>query len=389
MKNEDLFTLEHHGEKPDNYMKAVTPPIFMNSLHVFDTFEEYHNVDVFNKDEFYYGRASNPTTSIAEKKIAKLEHGKRALLFSSGMAATTSAIMAVCKTNSHIICMKDVYQPVKRFIDNVCNKNFGMTVTYVKGTDPAEFEREINKNTALIILESPATFIYTVVDLRTIADIAHSHGVRTFIDNTYSTPIFQKPIDFGIDIVMHTLTKYIGGHSDIMGGALVSNDEELMSYIMSGMREWFGGVIGPMEAWLAIRGLRTLDVRVRRHYETAMAIAKYLESHPKVKRVYYPGLESHPQHELACRQASGFTGLLSVVLNGPPENALKFVNELKLFEKGCSWGGFESLAMVPLYYNDQEEIDFLEIDRGIIRMHCGLEGNENLLEDIENALKKI
>lgn len=385
----DLLILERTGENEKLYLNAVTPPVFMNSLHVFDTFEEYHDVNVFEKDQFYYGRASNPTTSIAERKIAQLEHGARAVMFSSGMAAASAAILATCKTGSHIICMIDVYQPVKRFLNEYCIPCLNMQVSYVKGTDIQEIEASIQENTSLIILESPATFIFTVVDLEKVAQIAKKYKVKTYMDNTYCTPLFQKPLDFGIDIVMHTLTKYLGGHSDILGGVLVSKDEELMRKIMNQFREWLGGVIGPMEAWLAIRGMRTLKVRLEQHQKTAQAVAEFLESHPKVKKVYYPGLKSHPQYDLIQKQQKGSSGLLSLELCRSPETALEFVDALQLFRKGCSWGGFESLAMVPLYYASQEELDFLKIGRGLIRMHCGLEGTENLIADIQRALDLV
>lgn len=385
----DLLILERTGENEKLYLNAVTPPVFMNSLHVFDTFEEYHDVNVFEKDQFYYGRASNPTTSIAERKIAQLEHGARAVMFSSGMAAASAAILATCKTGSHIICMIDVYQPVKRFLNEYCIPCLNMQVSYVKGTDIQEIEASIQENTSLIILESPATFIFTVVDLEKVAQIAKKYKVKTYMDNTYCTPLFQKPLDFGIDIVMHTLTKYLGGHSDILGGVLVSKDEELMRKIMNQFREWLGGVIGPMEAWLAIRGMRTLKVRLEQHQKTAQAVAEFLESHPKVKKVYYPGLKSHPQYDLIQKQQKGSSGLLSLELCRSPETALEFVDALQLFRKGCSWGGFESLAMLPLYYASQEELDFLKIGRGLIRMHCGLEGTENLIADIQRALDLV
>jgi len=382
----DLLILEQYGEDEKSYLNAVVPPVFMNSLHVFDSVEKYRDVDIFEKDQFFYGRSSNPTTTIAEQKIAQLEHGSRAVMFSSGMAAASAAIMATCEAGNHIICMKDVYQPVKRLLDNFCIPKLKMTVTYVKGTNLEELESSICPDTSLIILESPATFIFTIVDLEKIAVIAHRYNIKTYIDNTYCTPLFQKPLDYGIDIVMHTLTKYLGGHSDLMGGVLVSKDENLMRMIMGNVREWFGGIIGPMEAWLVIRGMRTLDVRLRRHQETAQAVAEYLENHPKVKKVYYPGLKNHPQYELIKKQQTGNSGLLSLEVEGPLENALKFANYLKIFRKGCSWGGFESLVMAPLYYIDEKEEQFLGISKGIIRMYCGLEGTGNLLADIKQAL---
>lgn len=385
--NQDLLALTHVGEDPKKYMGAVTPPVFLNSLHVFDTVKDYFAVDIFD-DEYYYGRASNPTVTILEKKLAALEHGTRAVVFSAGMAACAAAILAVCKAGSHVICVRESYGPVQHLLDEFLCKKYEISVTYVVGKKVEEFKDAIRPETDMIILESPSTLVCNVVDLRAVAELAKEHGIKTYIDNTYSTPIFQKPLDFGIDIVMHTMTKYIGGHSDIIGGVLISKDEQFMRDVMV-QRDWFGGVLGPMEAWLAIRGLRTLDVRMQRHYETGLKVARYLENHPKVKRVFYTGLESHPQYELARSQQSGECGLLSIEIEGSVENVETFVDNLKLFEKGCSWGGFESLAIAFTYNWSDEELKFHELTRNIVRLHCGLEGAENLIADLEQALDKI
>ena len=339
--NQDLLALTHTADEYDKYLNAVVPPVFMNSLHVYDRFEDYCNVDVYKDDQFVYGRSSNPTVHILERKIAELEHGSRAVAFSSGMAACTAAIMATCKAGSHIVCMRDVYQPVKRFLHTVGIPRLNFSVTYVSGNDLDEIEAAIQDNTALMILESPATFVFRVVDLKAISEIAKRHGVITYIDNTCMTPLFQKPLELGIDISMHTMSKYIGGHSDIIGGVLVSKNEE------------------------------------------------FLEKSDKVKRVNYTGLASHPQADIIRRQQQGHTSLMSVELDASPDKAVEFIDNLKLFGKGCSWGGFESLALCPLYKASQEELDFLGTDRGLIRLYCGLEGEENLLEDLETALKKL
>lgn len=384
---QDLLAMTHVGEDPKKYMGAVTPPVFLTSLHVFDTVKDYFDVDIFD-DQFYYGRASNPTVAILEKKLAALEHGSRAVVFSAGMAACAAAILAVCKAGSHVICVRESYGPVQHLLDEFLCKKYEISVTYVVGKEVEEFRNAIRPETDMIILESPSTLVCNVVDLKAVAQLAKEHGIKTYIDNTYSTPIFQKPLDYGIDIVMHTMTKYIGGHSDLIGGVLISKDEQFMRDVMV-QRDWFGGVLGPMEAWLAIRGLRTLDVRMQRHYETAMEVARYLENHPKVKRVFYTGLESHPQYELARKQQSGESGLLSIEIEGGVENVETFVDNLKLFEKGCSWGGFESLAIAFTYNWSEEELKFHELNRNIVRLHCGLEGAENLIADLEQALDKI
>lgn len=383
----DLLTLTHGGEFKERYMNAVTPPVFLTSLHTFDSCDEYAKVDIF-KDEFYYGRASNPTVTILEKKLCELEHGSRAVVFSAGMAACAAAILAVCHSGSHVICLRDVYGPVHHILNDFLVPKYNMSVSYVSGRDLNEFERAIRPETDLIILESPATLVFSVVDLRGVAKIAKVHGIKTYIDNTYCTPLYQKPLDMGIDIVMHTMTKYIGGHSDLIGGVLVSKDEDLMRRLMT-QRDWFGGVLGPMEAWLAIRGLRTMDARLHQHHETAMAVAQFLENHPKVERVFYTGLPSHPQYDLARTQQTGESGLLSFEVKGDPHKAVELVDSLKWFGIGPSWGGFESLATASTYYWSDEELKFHGLGRGVIRIHCGLEGTENLIADLQQALDKI
>lgn len=385
-ENEDLLALTHTGEDPHKYMGAVTPPVFLTSLHVFDSVDDYFDVDIF-KDEFYYGRASNPTVAILEKKIAALEHGKRAVVYSAGMAACTAVIMGVCKAGDHIICMKESYGPVRHLLSDFLPK-MNIQVTYVDGTKVSDFENAVLPNTTLIILESPSTLLYSIVDLKAVAGIAKKYGIKTYIDNTYSTPIFQKPLDLGIDYVMHTMTKYIGGHSDLIGGVVVSNDDDFMKQLMT-QRDWFGSVMGPMEAWLAIRGLRTLDVRIRRHYESAQKVAEFLENHPKIKKVYYPGLSSHPNHDLAMKQMSGVSGLLTVEVDGDEKKTAAFVDGLKIFERGCSWGGFESLAIAYTYNWTDEQLAEYNLNRSIVRLHVGLEGADLLIDDLKQSLNRI
>jgi len=389
-REQDLLILEHTGDEYDKYMNAVVPPVFMNSLHSFKTFEEYRDVDIFQEDQYVYGRDSNPTVSILERKAAALEHGSRAVAFSSGMAAFSAAVMATCKTGSHILCMKDVYMPVKRFLNDYVIPKFGMSVTYVSGEDMQEIEDAVCEQTDLMILESPATFVFRVADLKAIAEIAHRRGFKTYIDNTCLTPIFQKPLDLGIDICMHTMSKYFGGHSDIIGGILISKDEQLMRTIMSQERELFGGILGPMEAWLVIRGLRTLDVRMHEYQRIGIAVAKFLEKQDKIRKVYYTGLDSHPQADLIRRQQTGHSSLMSFELDTEdPEVSVRFINRLKIFGKGCSWGGFESLALCPLYKEPEQALELIGQRKGLIRIYCGLEGSENLTADLEQSFKEL
>ncbi|MGI5959745.1 MAG: trans-sulfuration enzyme family protein [Massiliimalia sp.] len=391
MKNfdNDSVVLAHLGDENEKYMHAVVPPVYLTSLHVFDTAEDYLNFDGSKQDSYVYGRVSNPTVEIAERKIAALEHGKKALLFASGMAAATSAIMATCHAGSHVICMNNAYGPVSNFLRNFCAEKLNMTVTFVKGLDISEYEKAIRPETSLIIMESPSTFAFSVTDIRAVTALAKKHGIYTYIDNTYSTPIFQKPLDMGVDLSMHTLSKYMGGHADLIGGVLVSNNEELMNYIKNNVRENYGGIIGPMEAWLVIRGLRTLKVRVLAHQETAMKVAEFLEQHPKVKCVRYPGLASHPQHELIAKQQTGSTGLMTFDIDGTKEDAVKLVNCLNYFKIGCSWGGFESLAIPVGYKCSPKDLEFQGISEQTIRIHCGLEDADCLIEDLKQALDQV
>lgn len=237
-------------------------------------------------------------------------------------------------------------------------------------------------------MESPSSVVYSIQDIRKVSEIAHAKGAYVYIDNTYCTPLYQKPLELGADIVMYTASKYLGGHSDIIGGILSVKDKDLAAAIVLS-REQLGGIIGPMEGWLIMRGLRTLHVRVKEHAETAMKVAEFLEKHEKVRKVYYPGLPSHPQYELIQKQQKGSTGLLSFEIDGTVEQAKKFCESLKIFKIGASWGGFESLVMLPFGRADEETCRTMGGAQNIIRIHCGLEGSENLIADLENALSEL
>ena len=378
----------HYGEEYEKYYNAIVPPIFMNSLNVFGEIDDYFNADVHDKHTYVYGRVQNPTVRILEDKVAALEHGVAAFAFGSGMAAATTAVLSVIKTGQHIVCVRNAYGPLKNFVENYCSEHLGTTLTYVKGNEISEFEEAITDNTSLVILESPSSVVFSLQDIEAVCEIAHAHGAKVYIDNTFCTPIFSNPLDLGADIVMHTASKYMGGHSDVIGGVLAVRDEALAKTIVSN-RELFGGIIGPMEAWLVLRGLRTLSVRVRAHEQAATQVAEYLENHPKVRKVYYTGLKSHPQYALAQKQQKGSTGLLTFEVRGTTEDAKKVVNSLKVFKIGVSWGGFESLACMPHMRCDEEACQWLGGDQNLIRIHCGLEGTDALIADLEQALENI
>lgn len=388
--NQDMMYLMHTADEPKKHMGAVVAPIFMNSLHVFDRIEDFEALNGYEYDKYLYTRDCNPTVAVLEQKIAALDHGKRATVFSSGMAAFSAAVMATCRAGSHIICMWDAYTTVKDALERVFIPTLGLEITYVFGEDMQEIEDAVRENTALMILESPASACFRAVDLRAIAEIAHRRGFKTYIDNTNASPVFQKPLDMGIDISMNSMSKYIGGHSDVCGGVLATNDDELNRKLVEDIREHTGGIMGPMEAWLAIRGLRTLEVRMKRIHETGLAVAEYLEKHPKVRKVYYSGLSSHPQAELLATQQTGHGGLMSFLLDTDDMDVIHaFVNRLKVFQRGGSWGGHESLVLLAFHGMPQEELEKMRADEKLVRIYCGLEGSDNLIADLEQALVDV
>ena len=383
--SDENMIVTHLADSYNSFLNAVTPPIFMNSLHICNSIEHYYDLP---KDHYIYGRYGNPTVEIVEKKIAALESGSKAFMYASGMAAATAAVMGTCKSGDHVICVHNAYGPLQEFLNDYCSKELDINVTFVRGDILDEIKNAVQDNTSLIVLESPGTATFSLVDLAEVAKLANKNGIKTYIDNTYCTPIFQKPIELGIDIVMHSCTKYLGGHSDLIGGVLVTSDEKIIANL-SKQRTWFGGIIGPMEAWLIMRGLRTLPIRMEHHSSTAQFIAESLEKNEKIKKVYYPGLKSHPQYELAQKQQTGSSGLLSFEINGTEEQAVNFVNHLKVFKIGPSWGGYESLVVMPLLKNTEEYVEWYGGSRGLIRIHCGFEGAQVLLKDITQALKTL
>lgn len=387
LESEQLITA-HYGEEYEHYYNSIVPPVFMNSLNVFETIDDYYDFDRRDKHKYCYGRVQNPTVRILEDKIGALAHGTGALAFASGMAAAATAVLTVCKSGSHAVCIHNAYGPLKDFLSGYCKDHMNVTTTFVKGDSVEEFEAAVTDATDLIVLESPSSLVFSLQDIRAISKLAAEHGAKVYIDNTFCTSFYQKPLDLGADIVMETTSKYIGGHSDLIGGVLAVKDPELMKQLTL-HRELMGGIVGPMEAWLMIRGLRTMGVRIAQHQVTAMEVAQYLEQHEKVRKVNYPGLPSHPQYELMKQQQSGNTGLMSFEIKGTKEQAVKVAESLKIFKIGVSWGGFESLVFLPHARQALEKCEELGGSQGIIRIHCGLEGTEALISDLESALAQI
>ena len=377
----DIVT--HVGDEYAEFMGAIVPPIFQNSLFLKPT--PYNGIPEDN--EFVYTRVNNPTIDIAERKIAALECAEAAACFSSGMGAISAAIMHFVKKDCHIIAPHTIYGPTRTFITKYLAEKFGVTHTFVHGSDLEEIKAAIRPETTLIYLESPSSLVLYMQDIEEIAKIAKEHGIGTAIDNTYATPLHQNPYTYGIDLVCHTASKYMGGHSDIVAG-VVAGSKEMIEQIAHEERELLGSCMDPHQAWLLIRGLRTMPVRVKAHGESGLKVAKWLAQPPCVKQVFYPGLDSHPQKELVDKYLKGgLNGLIGFVYDGTAEQAREFMYSLKMFQYGVSWGGFESLVAPGSVGLTDEEAAAIGMPANVIRIHVGLEDVDTLIADLAQAFE--
>lgn len=374
--------LLHYGED-EHLLGAVVPPIFQNSLFVFPDVAAFRRGftpgDPYEKG-FLYSRVHNPTLELVERKLARLEGTDAAKVFGSGMAAISAAIFSCVETGAHVVCVDTVYGPTRQLLADYLPK-FGVTTTFVDGCDVDEVIAALRPETRLVYLESPSSFLFRLQDLETIGRECRARGVSTAIDNSYCTPLFQQPAKFGIDLVLHSATKYLAGHSDVVAG-VIATDRARMDRIEQQELALFGGILAPLPAWLLLRGMRTLAVRMRAHAETADAIADRLAEHPAVERVHHLGRCDHPQRDLARRQMSGYGGLLSFEPKNQDSAAVAaVVDRLRLFQIGVSWGGFESLV-VPVEVKCAAHPG----GRQVIRLFCGLERAESLIADLDHAL---
>jgi cystathionine beta-lyase len=382
----DFETLcAHWGEDRTKNRGAVIPPIYQNSLFTFPDCATWMGPRGPEEDHYYYTRHSNPTTEVAETKIAALEDGDRARCFGSGMAAIAAAILACVKAGDHVIAPRTVYGPTRQFLESYLPR-FQVTTTLVDGCDPQEWADALRPNTTLLYLESPSSVVMKQQDLEAVAAIAKAHGAATICDNSWASPYFQNPLRWGIDLVVHSATKYLGGHSDIVAGVVIGGGER-MERLITEEGQLIGGILDPFAAWLLIRGLRTLPIRMERHQQNAMRIALALQAHPAVAAVYYPGLPSYPQGDLTCKQLRGTSGLFSFELKQQGREATHaFADALRYFGLGCSWGGFESLV-VPTVMPAHAVGATDGKSHWVVRLHIGLESADDLWDDLESALK--
>jgi cystathionine beta-lyase/cystathionine gamma-synthase len=368
----------HAGNEPDSATGAVSVPIYQTSTYAQEGLGKHKG--------FEYARTQNPTRSALEKNIAALEGAKYGFAFASGMSATDATLKLV-KSGDHVIVGDNTYGGTYRLFSKVLS-NYGIEFDYVDTSDATNVEKAFKSNTKMVFVETPTNPVMTVTDLKAVSDIAHAHGARVVCDNTFMSPYLQQPMEFGVDIVVHSTTKYLNGHSDSIGGFVALNNEEDANWI-GFIQNGIGAILSPFDSFLVLRGTKTLGIRMDAHDKNGRIVANFLAEHPNVNKVYYPGLTSHPQHELAKRQQKGFGGMVAFE-TGSLNNAKKVLESVKLCTLAESLGGVESLishpasmthASVPL-----EKRNSLGITDGLVRISVGIEDVEDIIEDLDQAL---
>jgi cystathionine beta-lyase len=380
--------LNHLGEDRSSYFNAVSPPIIQSSNFCYSTVKAMRNALSNEFTHHVYTRGNNPTVEILRKKLAALEGAEDALVTASGSAAISYAVIANLKTGDHVICVRKPYTWTNTLLNQLLPR-FGVETTMVDGRVAENFRNAIRPDTRIIYLESPNSVLFEMQDLRAVSDIAREHNILTIIDNSYGTPLYQKPLEMGIDLVVHTATKYLAGHSDVVAG-VICGSKEMMQKIFTTELMTLGGVISPHDAWLMIRGMRTLHLRLRQSSGSALKVADYLANHPKVENVLFPFHPSHPQYELATRQMTGCSGMFSIILKADsPEEVEQFCESLKYFLLAVSWGGYESLVFPAVAMFDQGSASQSDVPWNLVRLYIGLEDPEMLIKDLGNALGKL
>lgn len=379
----------HHGYDPYEGVGALNPPVYLSSTFTFPTVEDGAARFAGEQAGYVYSRVGNPTTCLLEQRIADLEGGEAALVTASGMGATTSLLWTLLQPGDEVIADKTLYGCTFGFFNHGLAK-FGVRITHLDLTDPGNLEAAISAQTRVVFFESPANPNMRLVDIAAIAAIAHRHDAKVVVDNTYCTPYLQRPIELGADYVVHSATKYLGGHGDLIAGAIVGPKESLDQVRFYGIKDMTGAVLSSQDAFLILRGIKTLALRMDRHCRNAQAIAEYLAGHDKVAVCHYPGLPSFPQYELSQRQMKLPGGMVAFELKGGIDAGRRFMNALQLITRAVSLGDAESLAQHPAsmthsFYTPEERREHL-IGEGLVRISAGLEDIEDLLGDIEQAL---
>jgi methionine-gamma-lyase len=378
-----------HGDRTAASGAAVTPPIYQTSTFAIDDADAMATAARTPTFERFYTRYGNPNHGAVERILAAIEGGEAAMVSASGMGAIASTAIALTASGTHVLAQRMTYDGTRALFNDVLSR-FGVQVTYVDQHDTAAFQAAIRPNTKLVMLESPSNPLLGITDIGAVARIAHQADALVSIDNTIATPVNQRPLELGVDVVLHSATKYLGGHSDLIAGVVVAS-RELVARIWE-THHILGSTLGPFEAWLLLRGLRTLEMRVERHNHNALAVARAMEAHPRVTRVYYPGLETHPGAKIARSQMRGFGGLLSIEIEGTFEDARRVIDRLALFHSAASLGGVESLVAQPAAMwpssSTSADAQAMGIIPSLLRLSIGVERAEDLIADLEQALRR-
>jgi len=371
----------HSGDAEADGTGSVTVPIYQVST--------FRQREPGVEGEYVYARTGNPTRTALEKTLASLEDGQQAFGFASGMAAITTVALSLLKKGDHVLAVEDLYGGTRRLFDRIMH-NFGVEFTYVEGSKPEDFEAATRQETKIVWVETPTNPLLKLIDIEAAARTAHRHNALLVVDNTFTSPYLQQPLKLGADIVVHSTTKYLGGHSDLVGGAVVLSDPALGEKVRFAQNA-AGAVPGPFDCWLVLRGIKTLPVRMDRHCSNAAKIAEWLGGHPKVQKVFYPGHTSHSNHSLAKKQMRGFGGMTSFQLKGNFDTCKKFLRHLRVFTVAESLGGVESLAEHPSSMTHasvpKEERERIGVTESLIRLSVGLEDIEDLINDLSQALE--
>ena len=380
------YILNQLGEDSASFPKSMVPPIAQTSNFVFESVEDIRRAMADEFNAFIYSRGNNPVTAVLRQKLAALEGAEDALVFGSGMGAIAAAVLAHVEQGAHVVCVAHPYSWTRKLLADFLPR-FGVLTDFADGRDLKNLEHAIKGNTRLLYLESPNTFSYDLQDLRKVSDLARSKGVVTAIDNSYATPIFQRPLDLGIDISIHSATKYLSGHSDVLAGVVCASRKVIRRMFEQEFMT-LGGTIAPMNAWLMLRGLRSLKWRMERHFESAKKICGFLEQSPYVHQVLYPFSPSFPQFELARQQMQGAGSLMSIQLTNRSLRAIEaFCNRLKRFAIGVSWGGYESLVLPACAGIPAADFNPAETSHRLIRLYIGWEDPECIIQDLQQALE--
>tara|TARA_B100001245_G_scaffold236315_1_gene226737 strand:- start:1480 stop:2622 length:1143 start_codon:yes stop_codon:yes gene_type:complete len=370
------------GIEPDPTTGAIVPPIYQTATYVLP--------EVGRDLGFDYTRSANPTREILENNLATIEGGRFGTCFSSGMSAVDS-VLKLLKKGDHVVCSDDVYGGVSRHFNNIL-VNYGLTFTYVDSSNPENVENAIRSETKLFWIETPTNPLLKITDLNAISKIAKKHQILFGVDSTFATPVFLRPFEFGADIVMHSTTKYISGHNQIIGGIIISNDKEIQER-MKFVQKTIGAVPSPFDCWLTLLGVKTLHLRMHRHASNAQAVAEFLESHPQVEKITYPGLKSHPQYGVAKEQMDGFSGMISFELKGEIPAGITVMNNVKLCSLAESLGAVETMITHPASMTHvdvpAEERHARGLTDGLVRISVGIEDPEDIIDDLKQALEKV